>query len=114
MTEKPWLGKKSPKFKVSSETQGNLLAVIVCKIKIKTDHILQHTMGKDAHYLSEMEKRGHSEGLLDQSEVKTMRANSNLCISTPDVKGLFRSPTPFSFVDTNTLLSHAMAVSIHC
>ena len=35
---------------------------------------------------------------------KTSWANSKLCISMSDVKMLFRSPTPFSFVDCNTLL----------
>lgn len=34
---------------------------------------------------------------------KTSWANSKLCISMSDVKTLFRSPTPFSFVNWNTL-----------
>lgn len=32
-------------------------------------------------------------------------ANSRLCIAVSDVKALFRSPTPFIFVDCNTLLA---------
>ena len=40
-----------------------------------------------------------------KARLKTSWANSKLCISMSDVKVLFRSPTPFSFVDCNTLLS---------
>jgi hypothetical protein len=47
----------------------------------------------------------HSGGILNQRKTKTSWANSKLCISMPDVKMVFRSPTPFSFVDCYTTLS---------
>ena len=37
--------------------------------------------------------------------LKTNRSDSKYCISMSDIKGLFTSPTPFSLVDYNTLLS---------
>ena len=40
-----------------------------------------------------------------KARLKTSWANSKLCISMSDVKALFSSLIPFSFVDCNTLLS---------
>lgn len=40
-----------------------------------------------------------------KTNLKTSWGNSKVWISTTDVKALFRSPTPFSFVDCSTLLS---------
>ena len=60
-------------------------------------------MAQDIHYHSKTQGREHSEEVLDES--KTKKELGKLCISMSDVKELFRSPTPFSFVDYNTLLS---------
>ena len=38
-----------------------------------------------------------------ETRLQTSWANSRLCVFMPDVKSLFRSPTPSSFVDYNTL-----------
>ena len=40
-----------------------------------------------------------------KARLKTSEAYSKLCISTSNVKALFRSPAPFSFVDYNIFLS---------
>jgi hypothetical protein len=49
-----------------------------------------------------------------KQDQKTSWANSKLCIytSVSDVKVLFRSPTPFIFVDCNN--SPSWADSMHC
>jgi hypothetical protein len=47
-------------------------------------------------------------------KLKTSLPNSNLCIFMSDVKVLFRTPTPSSFLDCNTILSlglHLLPVS---
>ena len=74
------------------------------KKKQKTDDI-RPTMAEDIHYHPRREEKEHREETLGQGRPKTSRANSHLWISMSDVKVLFRSPTPFSFVDCNTLLS---------
>ena len=57
------------------------------------------------HYHSKMEEREKKWGNIGPKQrPKSSCANSKLCISMSDVKMLFRSPTPFSFVDYNTLL----------
>lgn len=57
-------------------------------------------MTQHIYYHTEMEGRNHSEYTLEQSKSKTQ-----LGISMPDVKALFRSPNPFIFVDCNILIS---------
>lgn len=49
------------------------------------------------------ERSMHSEEIQDKS--KTSWINCKLCVSMSDVKTLFKSPTPFSFVDCDILLS---------
>ena len=61
-------------------------------------------MARDIYSCSKREKREHNEKILDQRMLKNIRANSKFCISMSDVKTLFRSPTPFIFIDCNNLL----------
>ena len=76
------------------------------KSKLKTDHILPTYNGTGyIHYHFQVYGKEHSKEILDQSKTKNQFENSKLCISMSDVKMFFRSPTPFSFVDCNTLLS---------
>ena len=47
----------------------------------------------------ERDKREHSEEILDQNKNNNQETNSILQICMSDIKALFRSPIPLSFVD---------------
>lgn len=55
-------------------------------------------------YISPNGRKENSQEILGKARLKAGRVNSQLCISMPKVKALFRSLIPFSFVDCNTLL----------
>jgi hypothetical protein len=58
-----------PKFKVSSETCGNLFTETPSIIKIKTQiTYFQHTMAQNVHYHSKGEEREHSEETLEDGK----------------------------------------------
>jgi hypothetical protein len=61
-------------------------------------------------------QRGEKGGVVrkywNKERPKASRANFKFCISMSDIKMLLISPTPFSFVDCNKLLS--LSVSIPC
>jgi hypothetical protein len=60
-------------------------------------------MAQDIHYHSKKEDREHSEEILDQRTTENQL--DKLFITVSDLNALFRSPTPFNFVDCNSLLS---------
>ena len=60
-------------------------------------------MAQNIHYCSKMEERSLVRKYWTKARPKPSWANSKLSISMSDVKVLFGSPTPFSFVDCNTL-----------
>jgi hypothetical protein len=55
------------------------------------------------HHHSKSHGRKPSEEILGQSKTKTQLGNSTLCVSMFDITVFFKTPTPFSFVDCNTL-----------
>lgn len=100
------------KSKVSPETQGNLLTKITCKIKIKIKikketTYFQHAKAQNIHYHSTMGRKGAVRKYWTKSKLKISWTKSKFCISMSDVKVLFRTTTPFNFVDCNTVLSWA-------
>jgi hypothetical protein len=106
---------KSPKFKVSSETQGNLLTIIPLKIKIKKQvTYFQHTMAQNRLCIMRGRKGSLVRKHWTKARPETRWASSRLCISRSDVKAAFRSPTPFSFVDCSTLVSLGLVVYEVC
>ena len=70
LQECPW------PFTISSETRGDLLIVVLCKIK-KQITFFQITMVHTTYCHSEWEDLMHSEEILDQSKSNHSRANPN-------------------------------------
>lgn len=68
-------------------------------------------MARNIHYHSRRAEGEHSEKILGQIKSKTNWTDSKLCISRSGVKARFRSPTPFNFLDSNTLLSLGLVPS---
>jgi hypothetical protein len=71
-------------------------------------------MAQNIHYQS----KGRNEIIIrkhwTKARRKPSRANSKLCASMCDVKAFFRSPTLFSFVDYNILLSLELVPNMIC
>jgi hypothetical protein len=70
----------------------------------KADHIPPTYSGTGEASHSEWEKREHSGKYWAKARLKTSRLNSTPSISMSDVKVLFTSPIPLSFVGCNTPL----------
>jgi hypothetical protein len=56
------------------------------------------------HYLPKHRKRSAVRKYWTKARTKNSWINSKLCSSMSDVQALFRFPTPFIFIDYNTLL----------
>lgn len=85
---------------MSSDTRGNLLIVVLYKIKRKTQSkYIQYTVANEIHYIYKLMERENTEEILDQSKVEKQLAKLQLSISMFVVKALFRSRTILSFGD---------------
>ena len=104
---------KSAKLEIFSETWGTLLLVAPCKIKIKkADHILPTYRNTYTH------THTHTQNIMKKywtrTRPKTSGTNSKFCLSTSDIKALFKSPNSYSFVDWNILLSLGLVSPPSC
>ena len=107
---------QSLKFNISFENQSNLLTLASCKIKIKKQtnkqtHVILPT-NNDTRYTLSFQKRGKKAQWGKTGPKQDWKPAGKL---HPHVwfKVVFRSPSPFSFVDWNILLSLGLVLIHH-